>query len=665
MAFLADSTEISFKRLFEGSPAPYLVLNPQLKIVAASDQYLNVTMTSREEILGKLIFDVFPDNPNDPSASGVANLRASLEHVLEFKETHKMPTQRYDIRMPESEVFQERFWSPTNFAVLNEDGDVQLLIHHAEDITDLVRLRKAEAEAALAKQELRKETQEREHVQAELDQFFSVSLDMLCISNVDGYFKRVSPAFTSTLGWSVEDLLTRPFVDFVHPDDLEATIGEVKRQTETGETVLQFENRYLHKDGSWRVLSWKSVPQPNGYMYATARNVTELKISEQELIKAKKEAESASQAKSEFLSNMSHELRTPLNSVLGYAQLLDLQYGDPKIKEASRAILKSGNHLLAMINEFLDLARIESGTLALSVEQVPVAEVLSQAIGLVQPIADAREVSLKLDMDVCEHLHVVADRQRLIQIFVNLISNAIKFNRSKGAVLVNCQESSEGFHRVRITDTGPGISPENQKLLFTPFQRFGEEGVEGTGLGLALSQKYASMMGGRLGLLNSSPEGSTFYIDLLPGTAIYSEVVAPPTIIPAAQLLQRSEGSILYIEDNPSNTRLLEAVIADFDGINLIPAALGRLGLELARERRVDLILLDVHLPDLMGDEVLRRLREDPRTAAIPIVVLSADATGSRIRGLLDLGAVDYLTKPLDLDRLLEVLARLLPKKNR
>lgn len=495
---------------------------------------------------------------------------------------------------------------------------------------------------------------------SELERFFSVSLDMLCISHSDGYFKRLSPAFTEALGWSVEEMLARPYVDFVHPDEIEATVAEVQRQVVAGQQVLKFENSYRHKDGSWRILSWRSVPQEGGYMFAVARDVTEEKAMEAELRLAKEQAETASRAKSEFLSRMSHELRTPLNSVLGFAQLLDLQYDDPKIKEASHSILRGGKHLLEMINEVLDLSRIESGNLAISVEPVPVGGVISQALNLLHSIALGAEVGLEVDGDVCEDMHVQADRQRLLQVLVNLMTNAIKYNHPKGKVWVRCLERSENISRIEISDTGRGIDEADWDQLFVPFQRFGESGIEGTGLGLALSERFVKLMGGDIGLVSSTPEGSTFYIDLPRVEAAYHDVQIAPAA--DAEVGPSRAGTVLYIEDNLSNMRLLEIVLADWTNLTLIPAMQGLLGLELAREHRPDLILLDLHLPDVMGDEVLQRLKADPATAPIPVVIVSADATPRQIKSLESLGAAHYLTKPLDLTRLFEVLHEHLPE---
>jgi PAS domain S-box-containing protein len=297
----------NFQDLFESVPDAYLVVTPQLVIAAVSDGYLLATMTKRDQIIGRHLFDVFPDNPDDSTANGISNLSASLTRVLTQQTPDVMAVQQYDIRRPNSEGggFEVRFWSPVNTPVFGVNGEVTYIIHRVEDVTEFVRLKQTGNEQQRITEELRTRTGEMEaeifrraqHIQevngrlrTELDtrkqaeqdveHFFSLSLDMLCIAKSDGFFKRVSPAFTRTLGWSTDEMLTRPFLDFVHPEDRAATLREVERQVARGEQVLEFDNRYQHKDGSWRVLSWKSVPQPDGLMYAIARDITESKRAE-------------------------------------------------------------------------------------------------------------------------------------------------------------------------------------------------------------------------------------------------------------------------------------------------------------------------------------------------------------------------------------------------
>jgi PAS domain S-box-containing protein len=496
---------------------------------------------------------------------------------------------------------------------------------------------------------------------AELERFFSVSIDMLCISHADGYFKRISPAFTQSLGWTEEEMLSRPFVDFIHPEDLDISVAMVEAQVVRNEPILSFENRYLHKDRSWRVLSWKSVPQEGGYMYAVARDVTEQRHIASMLQEAKQEAVTANLAKSEFLSRMSHELRTPMNSVLGYAQLLDLQNEDAKVTHAARSILKSGRHLLTLINEILDLSRIESGRFSVSIEVVPIAPVVQQAIAVALPIASGANVRLDVDGDMSGDQHVLADRQRLLQVLINILSNAIKYNRHGGQVRVRWTDVDGERIRFEVADTGHGIAPKDQEHLFEPFQRFGDPTIEGTGLGLALSERFVKIMGGRIGLLQSGPLGSVFYVELKKADATRQESSLGAIEKSRERYLTGKRGTVLYIEDNAANLSLLESVLSDWKGLTLIPASEGFGGLELARKLQPDLILLDLHLPDIMGDQVLARLKADPTTRSIPVAILSADVTPHQIQALLSAGAVDYLTKPLDLLQLFHLLQIHLP----
>jgi len=632
---------VDYRELFESAPGLHLILSPDLVIQDATGAYLSATKTQRHEIIGRGLFDVFPDNPDDPDATGVNNLRHSLTSVLETKQSHKMATQKYDIRRPieEGGEYEVRYWDPINSPVLDELGEVKLIIHRVEDVTETVTLKNAQEAYA-----------------AELDRFFNVTLDMLCISSHDGYFKRLSPAFSHVLGWDIPEMLTRPYIEFVHPDDLQKTIAAVEKQVADGEPILQFENRYLHKDGSYRMLSWKSVPQEGGFMYAAARDVTEQKQMEIDLRQAKADADRANQAKSEFLSRMSHELRTPMNSVLGFAQLLEMQYSDPNILEATTAIIKGGRHLLKMIDEVLDLSRIETGQLAISLEPVVIGGVVSQAIDILKPIAETSNITLSVeDRESCDQ-YVMADRQRILQVLINLLSNAIKYNRSGGSVLVRCLDPENGNWRIEVCDTGFGIAPDNHQLLFQPFQRFGDSGIDGTGLGLALSQRFMNQMGGTLALAESSEKGSTFVMEIaLTEAPPYEKMTSSPQDS-SFDRWNALRGTILYIEDNLANLRLIELLFDKCEGIKLISAVQGKIGLSLAEEYTPNLILLDLHLPDIGGEVVLRRLKENPKTAHIPVVILSADATKRQIKSLRQIGAVEYLTKAIDLEDLFNVL---------
>ncbi|PYN69748.1 MAG: hypothetical protein DMD93_05990 [Candidatus Rokuibacteriota bacterium] len=378
---------------------------------------------------------------------------------------------------------------------------------------------------------------------------------------------------------------------------------------------------------------------------------------------AEAEADRANRAKSDFLSRMSHELRTPLNGIIGFAQLLELDVHGPMERESVEHILKGGRHLLTLIDEVLDIARIEAGKLSISPEPVLVGDVARVALDLVRPQAAARGIRL-LDT-VTGDRYVTADRQRLQQVLLNLLSNAVKYNRDGGAVTVSCEERRARWVRVGVTDTGGGIAPEMLERMFTPFDRLGAErgATEGTGLGLALSKRLVEAMGGRLLVDSRLGEGTTFTVELAatdgPVTVTQIDTTSSEAETPTGQ------GTVLYIEDNVANLRLLERIISRRPGLTLLSAMQGSQGLELARAHRPDVILLDLHLPDLPGDEVLLRLRDDLRTREIPVVILSADATPGQVTRLRARGAHAYVTKPLDVGRLLTLLDEIFGARGR
>lgn len=564
-----------YRALFESAPGLFLVLDPALSILAVSDAYLAATMTAREDIAGRGVFDVFPDNPDDPSADGVPHLRASLDRVRSSKVPDAMAVQKYDIRRPDEEGggFEERYWSPLNTPVLDAAGELIAIIHKVEDVTEFVRLRNLGREQQRFTEELQSRTAEME--------------------------------------------------------------AEVYRRAQD----IAQSNRELHEAN-----------------VELQRTQAALDTLIENLRLARTEAERANLAKTEFLSRMSHELRTPLNAILGFSQLLAMDALTPDQEESVRHITQAGHHLLALINEVLDISRIESGRLSLASEAVPVREVLEQGLAFVRPHAADRGISVTTAGDATGR-HVLADRQRLRQVLVNLLSNAVKYNRDNGCVTV-AATVVDGAIRIAVTDTGPGIDEANIERLFRPFDRLGKEhgAVEGTGIGLALSKGLAVAMGGSIGVESSPGAGSTFWIELpdasVQGAVPAGGVARSVEATPPAPVRRR----LLQIEDNLSNLRLVEQVLARQPGIHLASARTGRTGLRAARAQRPDLVLLDLHLPDISGEEVLRRFRSDQALRDVPVVILSADATSQQVAALRAAGAFAYLTKPLDVEDLLRTI---------
>ena len=496
----------------------------------------------------------------------------------------------------------------------------------------------------------------RKEAQEQLDRFFTLSVDMLCTAGFDGYFERLNPAWEATLGWTREELMSEPFIEFVHPDDRAFTAAETQRLTTELDRV-GFENRYRCKDGTYKSLLWSTRVDPeNRLFYAAARDISARKETEEAIQQARREAERANRAKSEFLSRMSHELRTPLNAILGFGQILEMDVSAPDEVQGVQQILKAGRHLLELVNEVLDISRIEAGRLALSIEPVAMEEAMGDATDLVKTLAANRNVRIE---QRTWSQHLLADRQRLKQVFHNLLSNAVKYNREGGSVTISGEETANGTLRVSVLDTGRGISPDKMSKLFVPFERSGadEFKAQGTGLGLAISQRLVALMGGAMTVESTVNVGSTFTVELplAPAPAEHG-----PAEASTASAAAGGSWAVLYIEDNFPNLRVVEHIMARRSGVRLLTAMQGRLGLEMALEHRPDLILLDLHLPDIGGDEVLEQLQRDDRTAEIPVVILSADATANQLERLKAAGARDYLTKPIDVRSFMETLNRLL-----
>jgi CheY-like chemotaxis protein/two-component sensor histidine kinase len=359
---------------------------------------------------------------------------------------------------------------------------------------------------------------------------------------------------------------------------------------------------------------------------------------------------------------MSHELRTPMNAVMGFAQLLESDEITPLTTDQAdyvHEILHAGQHLLELINEVLDLARIETGRIELSMEPVEVPSLIGECIALLQSLASARQIELMLDED--DTCAVQADRLRLRQILLNLLTNAVKYNRDKGNVRISCGLVAEGRVRISVHDSGRGIAADALPRLFKPFERIESayDGIEGAGIGLALSKHLVESMDGTIGVESVAAVGSTFWVEL---PAAEAEVYLPSdsSAVKAMQNTYETARTVLYIEDNPANLRLVQKIISTHTHLLLLDARTAEQGLDIAREHHPDLILLDINLPGMNGFEALRQLQDDPVTCGIPVIAISANAMERDVKKGLAAGFVDYLTKPLDIPKLLTLLDAIL-----
>jgi PAS domain S-box-containing protein len=551
------------------------------------------------------------------------------------------------------------------------------------------------------------ETQQRlQASQAQADKLALVAAhtaDAVVITDAGFHIEWVNDAFTAMTGWTLAEAQGRYPVELLHPEglDIEAVARVDEQIHRSGQGSGELMQRARDGRLYWCALQVQAVHDEAGQLrhyISVSRDITQRRADETALRAARDEAERASRAKSDFLSSMSHELRTPMNAILGFAQLLELDPAaplTPRQREQVQHILRAGAHLLALINDVLDLARVEAGKQPMLIEAVPVGPLLRECVALVRPLAAARGIALDIDVrddtatgtdasiDAGAGPSVRADRLRLRQVLLNLLSNAIKYNHAEGRVrcAVASVRHGDGPPEVllSVSDTGPGLDAAERERLFQPFERLGAEGgmVEGAGIGLALSRQLMALMDGRIEVDSRTGEGSTFRLVLPAGAA---EVTPPAATVHAARVGQVAhQGSaaavdlplaaappasapalrvrrVLYIEDNPVNLMLMEATLEGERGVQLATAPLPALGLELAFNDPPDLVLLDIQLPGMDGFEVLRRLRADPRTAAVPVVAVSANAMPDDLARARQAGFDDYLTKPLDLARLRAVV---------
>jgi len=494
-------------------------------------------------------------------------------------------------------------------------------------------------------------------------------------------FRYVNPAAVRLFGAADEtQLLGQPVLERIDPAFHGSVNARREQMRERGTGVTPAVERYLRLDGSVVDVEVSAAPfnDVDGVsMHVIVRDIGERLAAQRALQQlnddlerrvldrtaalaaARNEAERANRAKSEFLSRMSHELRTPLNAILGFGQLLALESNGSEANAAKlRQIIGAGQHLLTLINDVLDLARIEAGHLAVSNETVALQPLVSDCLAMLRTQARARGLSLSAPLAGDPPL-VRADRTRLKQVLLNLLGNAVKYNRDGGRITVRVEDHGASW-RLCVDDTGNGLDAVQRAQLFVPFERLDAErsGVEGTGIGLALSRRLVELMHGRIGVESEPGQGSTFWVELPKAEAVPPpfEAASPPPSVPAPATGATLD--VLCIEDNPVNMLLVEHIVSLRPQWRLVPAATPSAGLLRARSHRPQLILLDINLPEMDGWSVMKVLREDPATRDVPVVAVSAHAMPSDLARGRAAGFADYLTKPLDLARMLELLDR-------
>lgn len=440
-------------------------------------------------------------------------------------------------------------------------------------------------------------------------------------------------------------------------DSFNAMLTEIEART----GALEQSNQAIAREADERARAQQEVMRLNEELEGRVQERThQLEIINHELELAMEAAKSANAAKSAFLSSMSHELRTPLNAILGFAQILtsdSLPTTLAQKKEFANHVLKSGRHLLTLINEILDLAKVESGTVTLSMEPVALDDMLAECRGMVEPMGHPRKIRMLFPENTGAVL--LADRTRLKQVLLNLLSNAVKYNREMGAVVFDCMVLGPNRVRLSVQDTGLGLRPDQLQELFQPFNRLGQENgsEEGTGIGLVVTRRLVELMGGTIGVTSSVGVGSVFWIEL--------ELTKPvPSVMPSGTVLPmgRKETThdinhtLLYVEDNPANLKLVQEIIGFRPDLRLLSAPDAHLGIEMAKAHSPDLILMDINLPGMSGIDALGELRRDPRTSHIPVLALTANAMPRDVEKGINAGFFRYLTKPINIDEFNEAV---------
>lgn len=579
---------VDFRALFEGAPDSYLILDPRQVIVAVSDAYVQATRTHREDMLGRWIFDVFPDNPDDPKAEGVRNLKASLQRVLQTGEPDAMPVQQYDIRKPDSEGggFEERYWSPRNTPIRNKSGQLAYIIHRVEDVTEFMRLKQHGVEQSRLNETLRAEA-----VKAESEVF--------------------------------------------------ARAREVAA--------------------------------------ASAR----LKDANEELARLYQKTRELDEIKTRFFANVSHELRTPLALILGpIGRLLASTPSDTEMHRNLEVVNRNACQLYRHVVDLLDVAKLEAGRMGMHYGRVDLARLVRRMASNFETVADDRHI--RYAVRTPEVLHAELDIEKSERILLNLIANAFKFVPDGGAISVELCEA-DGLALLTVEDNGPGIAPALRETVFERFRQ-GDDSIlrrhGGTGLGLAIVKEFVDLHGGTI-TLDETPGGGARFGIRLPlrapaGTTVKDEtssldpVVAAQTVdelrdvrgdIPAANDVPHAQALVLVVEDNPDMNAYIASVVGRCYAV--CTAANGEQGLQLALERHPALILSDVMMPGMSGDQMVAAIRAHPEMADTPIVMLTAKADDVLRVQLLGDGVQDYITKPFAEDELLARLGSLIKDRAR
>jgi PAS domain S-box-containing protein len=644
---------------------PLLLLDKELRVVKASHSFFDFFKVSSDETIGTLIYDLGNHQWNIPK------LRELLETILPEKTTFD----NYEVEHDFSTI-GKRIMLLNARQIERAFGKEKIILLAIEDITERKEietgLEKTRKELVVIKKSADEVSEFAENlINTVREPLIALNQELRVVKASRSFYDFFKVNSEETIGTLIYDLgnhqwdipKLRELLETILPEKTTFDNYEVEHDFSTiGKRIMLLNARQIQRG-----------TEKERIILLAIEDITERKKNENELSKAKAEAERANFAKSEFLSRMSHELRTPMNSILGFAQLMDMGELNPAHKKGVTQILKSGKHLLELINEVLDIAKIEAGKLTVSREPVEIYGVILDTIDIVRHLAEENQITFESNATPTKRLFVKTDQQRLKQVLLNLITNAVKYNRQGGSVKVECairksEEKNENVIRISVTDTGKGIAKEYIEKLFNPFERIGAERTEteGTGLGLAISEKLIVAMGGKIGVKSEIDKGSTFWIELPQAESQTNNYERMPELIIQKTGSAQNNGTILYIEDNLSNIQLVEQILEMHrPSIKLITNIYGNNAVRFAIDYMPDLILLDLDLPDIHGSEVIKLLHAEPKTAEIPVIILSADAMTKQIEQLMNAGAEDYLIKPIDVVQFLKLVDEWMKKSSK